>query len=220
MRPPGDIERKDGSKDEDFLMRASARFRLGATVARVGKSLREEAAGAGRCLWGKCVGGWVCGCCGGVAEEDWYAAASPFRRGVCLGFNPGAVVLRLLRDFPGRCVHKGVWPVWLRQPVCNGWDERALGHAACFLGGARDRGTSPRRNVSMMRIVPPQSGHGSRRVSGAGFTVGRSVPALVRLPRSGRGPSRYWPCAARRPAGRSGGCGGSHRAERASGSGG
>lgn len=48
---------REGSKrglDEDFLMRARARgFSLAVRVARVGKSLRVEAAGSGQCLWGK-----------------------------------------------------------------------------------------------------------------------------------------------------------------------
>jgi site-specific recombinase XerC len=35
-------------------------------------------------------------------------------------------------------------------------------HAACSLGGARDIGFWPRRNISVMRIGPPQQGHGSR----------------------------------------------------------
>lgn len=45
------------------------------------------------------------------------------------------------------------------------WQE--IYHAACSLGGARDIGFCPRRNISMMRIGLPQQGHGSRRVSGA-----------------------------------------------------
>lgn len=82
---------------------------------------------------------------------------------------------------------KQVRPVLLKQPVCGGWDERAVGHAACFLGGARDRGVSPRRNVSMIRIVPPHSGHGSCKASGmisavdvSSFT-GSSAPSNVRI---------------------------------------
>jgi hypothetical protein len=57
----------------------------------------------------------------------------------------------------------------LKQPVCIGCDDQAIDHAACLLGGARDRGTCPRLNVSMISIVPPQQGHGSHNVSDAGF---------------------------------------------------
>ena len=41
------------------------------SVARVDKPLREEAAGAGRHLWGKSVVGWFCDCDGrdGVGDE-------------------------------------------------------------------------------------------------------------------------------------------------------
>ena len=62
------------------------------------------------------------------------------QQSVCMRFDPDR----------GRCAafqfaaHKGVWPVWLNQLVCSGWGERAFGHAACFLRGARDLGTCPR----------------------------------------------------------------------------
>lgn len=65
--------------------------------------------------------------------------------------------------------------------------DQSLCHAACFLGGARDRGTSRRLNVSMMRIGPPQSGQGSRNVSGMTSAVGASsrsgpsTPSNVRI---------------------------------------
>jgi hypothetical protein len=61
----------------------------------------------------------------------------------------------------------------LKQPVCIGCDDQAIDHAACLLGGARDRGTCPRLNVSMISIVPPQQGHGSRNVSDAGSLAWR-----------------------------------------------
>ncbi len=41
-----------------------------------------------------------------------------------------------------------------------------LTHAAFDLGGARVVGCWPRRNVSMMRICPPQSGQGCLSVNG------------------------------------------------------
>ena len=53
--------------------------------------------------------------------------------------------------------------------------DQALRHAACFLGGARDIGFCPRRNISMMRIGPPQQGHGSRKVSGMISASGSEV---------------------------------------------
>lgn len=54
-----------------------------------------------------------------------------------------------------------------QQPVRVGLIGLASCHAACSLGGARDIGFCPRRNTSMIRMRPPQHGHGSRKVSGA-----------------------------------------------------
>ncbi len=56
--------------------------------------------------------------------------------------------------------------------VVDWW--RASRHAAAFLGGARDCGFRPRRKVSMMRICPPQSGHGSRSMRGVTSATGGS----------------------------------------------
>ncbi|MDG1458553.1 MAG: hypothetical protein P8Q92_11855, partial [Pseudoprimorskyibacter sp.] len=61
----------------------------------------------------------------------------------------------------------------LKQPGCIECDDQAIDHAACLLGGARDRVTCPRLNVSMISIVPPQLGHGSDNVSDAGSSAWR-----------------------------------------------
>ena len=53
-----------------------------------------------------------------------------------------------------------------------GWHLTAICHAACSRGGARDIGFCPRRKISMMRMGPPQHGHGSRGVSGDNLGLG------------------------------------------------
>lgn len=149
------------------------RYRLGLSVARVNKPLREEAAGAGRHLWGKSVAGWFCGSDrrDGVGGEGGRVQNLPE---ALVWLQPGkerfCAVIATFRTATDRRAR----PVLLKQPVYGGWDERAFGHAACFLGGARDRGTSPRRNVSMMRMGPPQQGQGSRRASGRISAAGAS----------------------------------------------
>ena len=58
---------------------------------------------------------------------------------------------------PGRfCL---VQPALLRF---GNFDKRFVCHAACSRGGARDIGFCPQRKISMMRMSPPQQGHGSR----------------------------------------------------------
>ena len=64
--------------------------------------------------------------------------------------------------------------------IDDGW--RTSRHAACSLGGARDCGFWPRRKVSTMRITPPQSGHGSRSVSGMISAVDASSCLAVSAP--------------------------------------
>lgn len=77
---------------------------------------------------------------------------------------PEALVWRRLGKEPFCTVFVTFWttteerarPLLLKQPVCGGWDERAVGHAACLLGGARDRGSHPvgmsQRYASSRRI--------------------------------------------------------------------
>ena len=105
------------------------------------------------------------------------------------GFGLGLIrtgsVMCLLREFSNHGGQGGLAGL-AEATVSGGWDRRAVGHAACFLGGARDRGTSPRRNVSMMRITPPQSGHGSRNVSGMISAVDASSCAVASSPNNAR----------------------------------
>ena len=121
----------------------------------------------GRCLWGKSAMGWVLKLLRMRCSLDrrWLfrrlaSAVAPELAGFAVGLHlctPSQIA-----------AYKKFWPVWLSQPVRNMQYDQVFCHAACFLCGARDRGTWPRLNVSMISIVPPQQGHGSCKVSGAG----------------------------------------------------
>lgn len=102
-------------------------------------------------------------------------------------------------------------PVLTREPGLDQAGRWAFHHAAISRGGARDCGFFPLWKTSMMRMGPPQHGHGSRSVSGVGSAAGsRASPGAP--PGAGRGPSRCWSCVPNWRAGRSAGCGGSRRA--------
>lgn len=179
---------------------------------------RRKPRGSGTSLWGKCADGRGFGCnwrpagrvAGtefnrGDAHEPWIYRRSRWLRPY------------LAADHGAR--HTVSRPELQGYPGCHQCGERAFRHAACSRGGARDRGCCPRRKISMMRMGPPQQGQGSRRVSGmilalvASFDPGTSAPSKARI-------LQHLPFGSRWPAGRNAGCGGTHLAERGSGSGG
>ena len=162
----------DDRSDEEFPMRAGAQ---GWSLDRPRPALENlsgrKPRGSGRGLWGKRDG--VAG--GTFGALDRWAAMDSF----------SAATARYLRLTNGprrpRC---GI----VSGPEIGGsteprFPERGVGpdrgrrrrwpchHAAAFRGGALVRGRSPRRKVSTIRIAPPQSGHGSLRVSGGTGSV-------------------------------------------------
>tara|TARA_R110000787_G_scaffold8393_2_gene27963 strand:- start:25 stop:309 length:285 start_codon:yes stop_codon:yes gene_type:complete len=72
------------------------------------------------------------------------------------------------------------------QPVVFSDRRQAMRHAACSQGGVRDIGFWPRQKISMMRMGPPQQGHGSRRVSGMTSATASSVCGDCSVPSSVR----------------------------------
>ena len=68
-------------------------------------------------------------------------------------------------------------PVLTLEPGLDQPGRWAFHHAAISRGGARDCGFFPLRKISMMRIGPPQHGHGSRSVSGVGSAAGSGAAA-------------------------------------------
>ena len=149
-------------------MRAAAqRWSPGTTTARVGKPPKEEAAGAWRGLWGKCwwpVPAVVCSRRPGVGHTiTAWARSGP----VCRGDAGRRRVLGIRGGVGSDHVHGATRPEQSAVPGETVMWGPWVDHAAALEGGARGLGRWPLRKISMMRMVPPQSGQGSRRVSGA-----------------------------------------------------
>ena len=151
---------------------------------------RRKPRGAWIRLWGKCAVGQGRGC-------DWHAVgggASTRRR-----WSSWARLVDLRPMMVLRFSQVAVWGVetW-RFPTepaaaAGGLSLRWAGvyRGARSLGGARDIGFWPRRKISMMRMGPPQQGHGSRRVCGTISATGSaccSGRVTLTLPRD-PGPS-------------------------------
>jgi hypothetical protein len=126
---------------------------------------RRKPRGSGINLWGKFSDGRDCGFswrgAGRITDPfcEWVQAHGQrvYRH---------SKVCRPYRSADRRALQMASWPELRGDPGFHQCNDRAFRHAACSLGGAREQGFWPRRKISMMRMGPPQPGHGSRRVSG------------------------------------------------------